>query len=105
MKIALLILLATLGIAALVFFMVALSKAHYLKYHKSTQHKFSDAEVFRVMSNANHFITAKQLAAISTLSEKEARTRLSYLAIFGVLHQFVCSAIIMLMTIKSLSQN
>lgn len=92
MELALILLFSSLGVAAFIFFLILLSQAHYLKYHKKTQHKFSDAEVFRVMSEANHFITPKQLAAISPLTEKEARTRLSYLAIFGVLQQFVCSA-------------
>lgn len=92
MELAFILLLSSLGVAALIFFLIWLSHSYYLKYHKSTQHKFSDADVFRVMSNANHFITHKQLATISPLTEKEARIRLAYLRGFGVLDQFICSA-------------
>jgi predicted transcriptional regulator len=56
--------------------------------HAATQYKFSDAEVFKLMARANHFLTEKQLAAASPLTEKEAKARLMHLSIQRVLRRF-----------------
>ncbi len=92
MQLFLLILLATFAVAGLTALLVSLYNNHVRKQHQSTQHKFSDAQVFAVMSSTNHFITSKQLATVSPLNEKEAQARLYYLMFYRVLMQYVCSA-------------
>lgn len=57
----------------------------YRKNYESTQHKFPDAEVFKLMSRANHFLTAQQLAAVSPLDLSEASSRLAYLSMYGAI--------------------
>lgn len=64
----------------------ALNKAKIA--HAESQHKLSDAELFKLMAKANHFLTAEQLVNLSTLTLKEAKARLVHLAMQGVLRRF-----------------
>jgi len=67
-----------------VFAIVWGTKAYRENYER-TQHKFPDAEVFKLMSRANHFLTAQQLAAVSPLDLSEASSRLTYLSMYGAI--------------------
>ena len=43
-------------------------KNYYKSQYEKTRHKFSDADIFKLMARANHFLTNEQLAAVSPFS-------------------------------------
>jgi len=63
-------------------------RSFYRNKYNEAKHKFSDAAIFRLMVRANHFLTPKQLAAVSTLTAKEAWYRLNHLAMEGILRKY-----------------
>jgi len=67
---------------------VVFIKNYYRSQQEKTKHKFSDAEIFKLMARANHFLTDKQLAAVSPLDIKEAKNRLMHLSMQGILRRF-----------------
>lgn len=69
----------------LIVVIVLLSKKYYQRIYEETKHKASDADIFKLMAKANHFITKEQLATATALTEKEAGIRLNYLAMEGAL--------------------
>ncbi len=71
-------------IGALVYFVFW----HYAKQHAKTKDKVSDAEVFKLMARSNHFMTSKQLAAVSNLTEKEAGQRLAHYAMSNIVRRY-----------------
>lgn len=56
--------------------------------HAGSQHKLSDADLFKMMTQANHFLTVEQLVASSSLDKKEAKARLMHLGYQGVLRSY-----------------
>ena len=76
------------GILGLVYWAAKRRK----KTHAETQYKFSDAEIFKLMTKSNHFLTAEQLAAMSPLTEKEAKARLMHLSMQRVIRRFYDAA-------------
>lgn len=72
----------------LTFSLVFIIMAHYKNEYQKSRHKFSDADVFRLMTKANHFLTAEQLAAVSDLNKKEAASRLTYLSMQKIVRKF-----------------
>lgn len=56
--------------------------------HAESQHKLSDAELFKMMTQANHFLTVEQLEASSSLTKKEAKARLTHLGYQRVLSSY-----------------
>jgi len=70
------------------FSLIFIIMAYYKSQYKKSKHKFSDADVFRLMARANHFLTAEQLAAVSDLDKKEAGFRLAYLSMHGIIRKF-----------------
>lgn len=56
--------------------------------HALSQHKLSDADLFKMMTQANHFLTVEQLEASSSLTKKEAKARLQHLGYQGVLRSY-----------------
>ncbi|WP_264789104.1 hypothetical protein [Aureispira anguillae] len=76
--------LITLITVGLVFFI----QWYYKGLYERSKNKFSDAEIFKMMAKANHFLTAQQLAAVSALDKKEARDRLAYLAMVGAIQRY-----------------
>jgi predicted transcriptional regulator len=74
-----------IGITCLITFVIM---AYYKSQYQQSKHKFSDADVFRLMARANHFLTAEQLAAVSDLNKKEAANRLAYLSTQGIIRRF-----------------
>jgi len=72
------------GIIGLVYW----ASNRWRKSHAATQYKFSDAEIFKLMTRSNHFLTEKQLAAVSPLTEEEAKARLMHLSIQRILRRF-----------------
>ena len=88
----LLIISSIIGIGSfLIFLIVYLSQQYLEKEHKRTQHKFSDAAIFKAMSVSNHFMTSKQLATISSLTDKEAKKRMQYLTMHKALRAYMNS--------------
>lgn len=91
MKIALIILgciLYMLFIAGVVYW----SKNRLKGKHAATQHKLSDADLFKMMTQANHFLTVEQLVAASSLDKKEAKARFVHLGLQGVLRTYYDSS-------------
>lgn len=91
MKVALVILsfvLYFLFIWAIVYW----SKNRLKGQHAESQHKLSDADLFKMMTQANHFLTVEQLVASSSLNEKEAKARLMHLGIQGVVRSYYDSS-------------
>jgi len=87
MKVALVILgfvLYFLFIWAIVYW----SKNRLKGQHAESQHKLSDADLFKMMTQANHFLTVEQLVASSSLTEKEAKHRLMHLGLQRVLSSY-----------------
>ncbi|WP_052599076.1 hypothetical protein [Aureispira sp. CCB-QB1] len=84
--------LALVVLIGIIIFMVALIyyavKAHYQKVYNDTKHKATDADIFKIMAQSNNFITEKQLATATDLTEKEATSRLAYLAMSGALRRY-----------------
>jgi len=64
------------------------SKAYYKNIYEQTKDKASDADIFKIMENSNHFITEEQLAAATDLTKKEAANRLAHLAMAGALRRY-----------------
>ncbi|CAA6804009.1 MAG: Unknown protein [uncultured Aureispira sp.] len=60
--------------------------------HAESQHKLSDADLFKMMTQANHFLTVEQLVASSSLNKKEAKARLTHLGYQGVLRSYYDSS-------------
>jgi predicted transcriptional regulator len=60
--------------------------------HAGSQHKLSDADLFKMMTQANHFLTVEQLVASSSLDKKEAKARLLHLGYQGVLRSYYDSS-------------
>lgn len=60
--------------------------------HAGSQHKLSDADLFKMMTQANHFLTVEQLVASSSLDKKEAKSRLMHLGYQGVLRSYYDSS-------------
>ena len=56
--------------------------------HRQTQYKLSDAELFKMMTAANHFISSQQLASSTSLTLKEASAKLQYLSMQKVIRKF-----------------
>jgi len=79
---------AFFGIMIFTFSLVLVSMAYYKNQYQESRHKFSDADVFKLMARANHFLTAEQLAAVSDLDKKEAASRLAYLSMQGIIRKF-----------------
>lgn len=67
---------------------VAMMKAYYNGTYNETKQQVSDADIFKLMAKANHFLTAEQLAAITPLSKKQADKRLNRLALDQTLRRF-----------------
>lgn len=84
--------LIVLGLFGFIIFMVVFVyyavKAHYKGIYEKTKHKATDAAIFKIMANANHFITEEQLAATTNLTVKEASQRLAHLAMEGALRRY-----------------
>ncbi len=72
----------------LMVFIYYASKAYYQNIYEQTKHKASDADIFKIMANSNHFITVKQLTARTELTKKEAANRLASLAMEGALRRY-----------------
>lgn len=68
--------------------MVYWAKNRLKGQHAGSQHKLSDADLFKMMTQANHFLTVEQLVASSTLNKKEAKARLMHLGYQGVLRSY-----------------
>jgi predicted transcriptional regulator len=77
-----------LGVTTITFSVYFIIKAYYKNQYQKSKHKFSDADVFLLMSRANHFLTAQQLASVSNLDKKEAANRLAYLSIQGIIRKY-----------------
>lgn len=77
-----------LGNIAIIGAIWYLSMLYYNNIYEQTKHKITDAEIFKLMARANHFITNQQLANASSLTEKEAGTRLASLALQGTLRRY-----------------
>lgn len=82
------VIIAIAGILSLTVGSIYLVKAYYKAQYEGAKHKFSDAELFKIMARANHFITPKQLASVSPLDKKEAKDRLNYLSMEGVVRRY-----------------
>ncbi len=67
---------------------IPMIQVYYKNQYEKSRSKFSDAEIFKLMSRANHFLTAKQLSMVSALSKKEAANRLAYLSMKGIVKKF-----------------
>jgi hypothetical protein len=91
MKIALLI-LGTILYFLLITGLVYWVKNRVKRQHAESQHKLSDADLFKMMTQANHFLTVEQLIASSSLDKKEARARLMHLASHRVLRSYYDSS-------------
>jgi len=76
--------LYVLFIAGLVYW----SKNRLKGQHVESQHKLSDADLFKMMTQANHFLTVEQLVAASSLNEKEAKARFMHLGLQGILRTY-----------------
>lgn len=79
------------GVTAYIAFIVWLviwMQNRWKKLHAESQHKISDAEIFKLMTQANHFLTPDQLAEISSLTKKEAKGRLMHLSIQKVIRRY-----------------
>lgn len=72
--------------------MVYWAKNRLKGQHEGSQHKLSDADLFKMMTQANHFLTVEQLVASSSLNEKEAKSRLMHLGYQGVLRSYYDSS-------------
>lgn len=57
-------------------------------FHRQSQYKLTDAELFKMMTAANHFISAQQLATATALSLKEASAKLQHLSTQKVIRKF-----------------
>lgn len=79
---------AFFGIMFFTFSLIFIIMAYYKNQYQKSKHKFSDADVFRLMARANHFLTAEQLAVVSDLTKKEAAHRLAYLSMQGIIRKF-----------------
>lgn len=79
---------AFLGPIGFTFSIYFIIMTYYKSQYKKSKHKFSDADVFKLMARANHFLTAQQLAAVSDLNKKEAANRLAYLSTQGIIRKF-----------------
>lgn len=80
-----------LGITVYIAFIVWIvwwSRKRIKKKHAESQHKLSDAELFKIMTEANHFITVEQLTTVSSLTPKEAKSRLMYLAMDRIIFRY-----------------
>ncbi|MBL4650961.1 MAG: hypothetical protein JKY03_14610, partial [Aureispira sp.] len=64
------------------------SKTYYKNIYEETKDKASDADIFKIMENSNHFITEEQLATATDLTKKEAANRLAHLAMTGALRRY-----------------
>lgn len=83
--------IAIFGVVAYMAFVVWLViwiKTKWKKAHAETQYKITDAEIFKMMTKANHFLSEEQLAAVTDLTDKEAKARLMHLAMQGVITRF-----------------
>lgn len=63
-------------------------KAYYRRHYNLNKHKISDAEIFKLMGKANHFLSAEQLAAVSPLSLKEAQKHLMHLSFENAVRRY-----------------
>jgi len=70
------------------FILIRAIKRHYRKNYRKTKHKISDATIFKLMGKANHFLSEEQLAAVSSLTLKEARKHLMHLSLEGSIKRF-----------------
>jgi predicted transcriptional regulator len=83
MSTALTVFLIILGFVAYFLFiwgLVVWSKNRYHKQHLATQKDITDAELFRLMNQTNHFISVEQLVEVTGMDEKMAYKRLWFLA-------------------------
>lgn len=80
--------IALVGVLTITVGTIYLVKWYYKGQYKKSKHKFSDADVFMTMAKANHFLTPKQLAAVSPLNEKEAKARLMHLSLEGIVRRY-----------------
>jgi len=71
-------------VVALVFWL----RNRWKKAHAESQHKISDADLFKLMTRTNHFITPNQLASTTALTVKEAKARLMHLSTQRVLTRY-----------------
>jgi hypothetical protein len=91
MEVALII----LGFVLYFLFMIGMvywAKNRLKGQHAGSQHKLSDADLFKMMTQANHFLTVEQLVASSSLDKKEAKARLLHLGYQGVLRSYYDSS-------------
>jgi ribosomal protein S25 len=70
------------------FILIRGIKRYYRKHYRSTKHKISDATIFKLMAKANRFLSQEQLAAVSSLTEKEAGKHLMHLSLEGSIKGF-----------------
>jgi len=71
-----------------VWLIVMLVNWIYNRLYERTKHKLSDAELFQLMMRANHFMTPQQLAAVTELTEGEAKSRMGRLAMKLILRNY-----------------
>jgi ribosomal protein S25 len=71
-----------------IFLTIYLVYAYYKSIAAQTKYRFSDRDIFILLARANHFLTPKQLSALSPLNEKEAKARLMHLYMEGALRQY-----------------
>ena len=67
------------------FLLIYLIKRHYRKHYNRNKHKISDAEIFKLMTKANHFLSEEQLASVSPLDLAESKRHLMHLHMEGAL--------------------
>lgn len=83
--------LVILGLVLYFLFIIGIvywAKNRLKGQHALSQHKLSDADLFKMMTQANHFLTVEQLEASSSLTKKEAKARLQHLGYQGVLRSY-----------------
>lgn len=81
-----LIVIGALTIMILLLIIIVLqSQKYYRDLYQRTKEKASDADIFKIIAQNNHFITVDQLVEATGLTKKEASTRLTYLAMEGAL--------------------
>lgn len=84
-------------IGVILYFLFIIGMVYWAKnrlkgQHAESQHKLSDADLFKMMTQANHFLTVEQLVASSSLNKKEAKARLTHLGYQGVLRSYYDSS-------------
>jgi hypothetical protein len=79
---------AIFGIMFLALSFIFIIMAYYKNQYQKSKHKLLDADLFQLMTRANHFLTAEQLATVSDLNKKEADSRLTYLSMQKIVRKF-----------------